>query len=346
VSRVVVGISGGVDSCVAALLLKRAGFEVVGAFLRLADDSSAPAKQSQALRTAQALGIELVELDGRQRFETQVVAPFVSEYLAGYTPNPCVICNPSVKFAMLAELADARAAEHIATGHYARVISAAGRRLILKSPHPKDQSYFLYALSQYQLERIIFPLGELTKPQVRAIALEAALPPARSRDSQEICFIPGGDYASFIAGRMKTPPAAGHFVSLTGEVLGVHEGIFRYTVGQRKGLGSFGQPMYVAAIDPAANTVTLCPAGECLGFALRAAEMNWSAFDNPGVAFKAQVKIRSGAPPAEAWIIPGEGESAVMRFTVPQRAITPGQAAVIYCGDTLIGGGVIREQLP
>lgn len=346
VSRVIVGLSGGVDSSVAAYLLQRGGFEVVGAWLRLMESGNSPEKAREAHAAAQALGIELVELDARERFEKQVVAPFVAEYLAGRTPNPCVLCNPAVKFGMLAELADTRSAEYIATGHYARVAAAPDRRLLLKAPHSKDQSYFLYSLSQNLLERVMFPLGDLTKAQVRAIAAEAALPAAENPDSQEICFIEGGDYARFILSRVKEPAAPGRFVGTNGEVLGKHDGVFRYTVGQRKGLGSFGEPMYVTAIDAETNTVVLGTAGACAGSALRVRDMRWAAFDDPGVPFKAQVKIRSAAPPAEAWVFPGPGAGAVMRFTQPQRAIAPGQTAVVYCGDTLLGGGVICERLP
>lgn len=346
VGRVVVGISGGVDSSVAAYLLKRGGWEVIGAWLNLSDSSGSPENARHARAAARALGIELVELDGRERFEKQVVAPFLSEYLAGRTPNPCVLCNPAVKLRLLAELADARAAEHIATGHYARTFPVPDRVLIAKAPHPKDQSYFLYALGQELLRRVMFPLGDLTKQQVRAIAREAALPAAGSGDSQEICFIPGGDYARFILSRIKEPAVPGRFVGINGGELGRHDGIYRYTVGQRKGLGSFGEPMYVVAIDAGTNTVTLGPAGACAGSALRARDMRWSAFEDPGVPFKAQVKIRSAAPPAEAWVVPGPGTDAQMRFTQPQRAIAPGQAAVVYCGDILLGGGVISERLP
>lgn len=344
--RVVIGLSGGVDSSVAAYLLKRRGYEVIGAWLRLADSDATPEKAREAHSAAQALGIELAELDGRERFEKQVVAPFVAEYVAGRTPNPCVLCNPAVKFGMLAQFADSRSAEFIATGHYARIVKAPDRRLLVKAPHAKDQSYFLYSLDQSLLQRVLFPLGDLTKEQVRVIASEAALPAAGSRDSQEICFIPDGDYARFILGRIKEPAVPGRFVGPGGEVLGAHKGVFRYTVGQRKGLGSFGEPMYVTAVDAKTNTVVLGPAGACEGSALRAGDMRWSAFEDPGVPFKAQVKIRSAAPPAEAWVIPEPGARAVMRFIHPQRAIAPGQAAVIYCGDTLIGGGVICERLP
>lgn len=340
-----VGMSGGVDSSVAALLLREEGCRVIGATLLLKPDGGETAREelADAERVARALGIAHRVVDLRERFRETVIAYFAEEYLSGATPNPCVRCNPEMKFAALLEIAREEGADGIATGHYARVEQAGGRFLLKKSSSAKDQSYFLHGLRQEQLARTRFPLGQLEKAEIRALAERYDLPVAQKRDSQEICFVAEGAYASFLCGLGLPLPGPGKFIGTDGEVLGEHRGILHYTVGQRKGLGAFGKPMYVTAIDEAANTVTLGEEEKLYARGCVVEGLNWSAFEKLEQPRRAEVKVRHQAEAVSAQLTP-EAEARVrVVFDTPVRAATPGQFAVFYEGDTVLGGGRITR---
>lgn len=341
--RVLAALSGGVDSTVAASLLLEAGHEVLGGSLRLCDrpggDDPAPAE------AAASLGIPFFRWDARARFEERVVAPFAAAYAAGRTPNPCALCNPRVKFALLLERARELGAERLATGHYARIAAgpAGAPRLLRGADRGKDQSYFLFGLERAWLGRILFPLGGLTKGEVRRLARERSLAVAERPESQEICFVPEGDAGAFAAARLPAGAGGpGAIVDRAGRRLGTHRGLAHYTVGQRRGLGfAAGSPRYVLALDAAANAVVVGAEGELWGRELSVAGVNWLV-DPPAGAFRAAVRIRSRHEPSPALLeTAGEGGWRV-RFDEPQRALTPGQAAVLYDGDSVLGGGWIE----
>lgn len=349
-------MSGGVDSSAAALLLLRAGYDVTGVTMRLcpdrlarqsgADASCPPDDIGDARRVARALGIDHIVLNFQDVFETNVIDYFAEQYAAGITPNPCIACNRHLKFGAMLRRARELGFDWIATGHYAVIEqNAAGRRLLKRAPTGKDQSYVLYSLTQEQLGRTLLPLGRLTKPQVRALAQEAGLPVAHKPDSQEICFVENNDYAGFIERYTGTAAPEGNFVDESGRVLGRHRGITHYTVGQRKGLGvSFGKPMYVTKIDAAHNTVTLGEEGSQYADSLIAADLNFIPFDALEAPVRAQVKARYQAQPAPALLVPLENGTLRVEFDRPQRAVTPGQAAVFYDGDLVLGGGTIQAR--
>jgi tRNA-specific 2-thiouridylase len=310
-----------------------------------------------ARRVAEHLGIPYYLVNQEARFEAEVVRPFVAEYLAGRTPVPCTLCNNHLKFDALIATARQIGAERIATGHYARNhYDAARGRWILSRPEDKlkDQTYFLFGLTQAQLSRTLFPLGEMQKPTVRQMAAEAGLALAEKPDSQEICFIPGGDYSAFLAAYLDEqsealPDSAGELVAATGEVLGRHQGIHGFTVGQRKGLGGAlavapnSGPRYVLAIHPDSHRVVVGGDRELLTRELRADRLNWIAIEGlaPSGTLRVQVKIRHRHEPAWA-VLRADGEDSVRAvFDEPQRAITPGQAAVFYDGEEVVGGGWI-----
>lgn len=346
--RVLVGMSGGVDSSAAAALLLEQGYEVVGATMDLLPDGPSP-DLADAERVAAALGIEHHVLPLQKEFAKEVIAPFCSEYLAGRTPNPCIFCNRAIKFGEMVKAADRLCCDLVATGHYARIEfdHSRGRFLLKRADTRKDQSYVLYHLSQQQLSRVLLPLAPYTKDEIRAIAARHALPVAQKGESQEICFVKNQDYASFVTaftGR-DTPP--GDFVDEEGRVIGRHKGILHYTIGQRKGLGqSFGRHMYVSKIDPETNTVCLVESGREYFFGLTATCLNAVAFDRFPASFEAQAMIRYQAKPAPCRVeLTGEGRAKVT-FQTPQRAVTPGQSVVFYEGDTVLGGGVIHAGIP
>ena len=347
--KILLGMSGGVDSSAAALLLKEQGYEVLGVTLLLRPDAvpDDPAGDAaDARRVADALGIEHRTVDLRETFRRDVIEYFTAEYAAGRTPNPCVACNRRIKFGAMLDLALEYGCDGVATGHYARVERdpASGRWLLLRAPTPKDQSYVLYQLMQRQLSRAVFPLAAYAKPEIRALAQRAGLPVANRPDSQEICFVPGDDYGAFLQSR-GIRPAPGSFVGLDGEILGTHRGIPFYTVGQRKGLGiSFGRPMYVTKIDAARNEITLGPEGSQYSASAVVSGVNWIPWETPPERLRAQVKARYQARPAAAEITPLPDGRALIRFDEPQRAVTPGQSAVFYDGDLVLGGGVICEK--
>ena len=341
-------MSGGVDSSATAVLLKERGEEIVGLSMQLWRDNGRCCSLDDlwdARRVATQLGIPYYVLNLEKDFEQTVVAPFVSTYLRGETPSPCILCNNYVKFHHLVERAAGIGADRVATGHYARVKfdAALGRWLLLRGKDPKkDQSYFLFGLTQEQLSKTLFPLGDLTKTEVREIARRAGLPTAEKAESQEICFVEGRSYAEFVeeyAGH-DTTPAAGEIVTETGEVVGKHAGIHKYTVGQRKGLVATGTPQYVVRIEPDFNRVVIGNDPLKTRFTVR--DLNWIAIEKLVEPIRCEVQIRNRFEPKPATVSVVEGQVTV-EFDEPQRAVTPGQGAVFYWNDVVVGGGWIKN---
>jgi tRNA-specific 2-thiouridylase len=358
--RIAVAMSGGVDSSVAALLLKEEGHEVIGLSMQLWDHSSEPGGTgrcctaddlSDARRVAWALDVPHYVLDLEREFAASVVRPFVESYLAGDTPIPCSACNSKVKFATLWDRARALGCGAVATGHYVRrgVDAVTGRAVLRKGADPeKDQSYFLWDLSPEQLEAARFPVGELTKEEVRAHARRAGLPTADKEESQEICFVPPGARAGDFVGRQAVRmgmalPSAGAIENTAGERIGSHEGHFRFTIGQRRGTGiAASERLYVLSIDAAANRVVVGPASELGAPEARAENVRFlsAAPDGP---FRAGVRVRHRSPEAPATVVPSADGSARILFDAPVRAVAPGQSCVFYDGDVVIGGGVLKR---
>ena len=353
-ARVLIGMSGGVDSSVAAWLLKDQGYEVVGVTMkvwpqdcisRAEDKCCGPQAIADARGVAHTLGIAHYVVDEAESFERQVIDYFTAEYQAGRTPNPCVMCNEKVKFGNLWAKARAIGAEFIATGHYAIVDHLEDRSVLRKGRDPKkDQSYFLFSLKQDQLRRALFPLGEMEKSEIRSIARRLGLKTADKVDSQEICFVPGNDYKAFLKSHLGSDRfQAGGIYNKWGERLGEHEGIEMFTIGQRKGLpGGSPKPMYVIDIDPETRRVVVGEAEDLIveEFEAEHVTWNWSGGEMPE-SVKCVVKIRYAHPGAEALVFPEPEGRARVTFLEPQRAVTPGQASVFYDGDQVIGGGWI-----
>ena len=335
-----VALSGGVDSAAAAVILKERGFDVRGLTLRLKPRNLADADIADAEGVAAALGIPLTVLDRREEFK-KITDYFCSEYLEGRTPNPCVICNPAVKFGEMLDYALAHGADCLATGHYAEIFKDTdGLYTVRCSPSHKDQTYFLCRLDQHILSHTVFPLSGISKDEARQKARLAGLAVAEKKDSQEVCFIPDNDYISFIE-REKNPEAApGDFIGTDGKVLGKHAGLYKYTVGQRKGLGAFGKPMYVISVNKADNTVTVGDNAELFKTHITVGDLSFLKGAPPAQKFESQVKIRCAAPKASARITVENGIASV-EFDDAQRAAAPGQTAAIYDGETLLGGGFI-----
>jgi tRNA-specific 2-thiouridylase len=350
--RVVVGMSGGVDSSVAAALLVEEGHEVIGVTLNLAGSDSRCCSlddADDARRVADGLGIRFYVANYKDRFREEVIEPFADAYLAGRTPIPCVTCNKRFKFDYLLARGRALGADAVATGHYARIVPGADGtpRLLRGEDAGKDQSYFLFNLAPEQLARIRFPLGALCKDEVRSRARELGLATAEKPESQEICFVPDGDYAAVVERiRPGAAPGKGDVVDEQGTLLGHHSGIHRYTVGQRRGLGVSGsEPRYVVRIDAAANRVVVGPAASLVANEARVEHVSWTRAAAPAASLQAEVKIRYRDVPVPARVAPdGEG-GAEVRFDAPVRAVTPGQAAVFYRGDEVLGGGWIAGGL-
>ena len=344
--KALVAMSGGVDSAVAAYLTKSAGLEVLGSTLVLLEgDDGSNCRDAQSI--CRQLNIPFLPLAMEQTFAQKVICPFIAAYERGATPNPCVLCNRNLKFGALLEKALELGCEKLVTGHYARVVQENGRFLLKKGlDESKDQSYVLYCLTQEQLSHIWLPLGEITKAQARAIALEQGFVSANRPDSQDICFIPDGDYAAFIRGKTGRDYPQGDFVDPQGKVLGRHKGLIHYTVGQRRGLGvSAAQPLYVQQLDIPQNRVVLCTKQELFRRELVADDFHWIAFDAPPQRVPCKARCRYHQPEQDAVAIPREDGTVLVRFLEPQRAITPGQAVVLYDGDTVLGGGTIRQVL-
>ena len=354
--RIVVAMSGGVDSSVAAALLAEQGHEVVGLSMQLYDQAEGQTGFGSccslddlydARRVAAAINIPHYILNFERQFDEQVISNFVGEYLHGRTPLPCAHCNTDLKFATLAERARGFGADRVATGHYARVArnETTGRYLLMRGlDSSKDQAYFLFALTQDQLAHAVFPVGDRPKAEVREYARRRRLPVADKPDSQEICFVPDRDYASFVARRAPSLQV-GSIVDEDGRIVGAHDGIHRFTVGQRKGLrlasASNGRPWYVLAVQPSANQVVVGPRSSLERTTLIAAGVNWIARQPSGPA-RTSVQIRHRHPPAPATVHAMSADRAEVVFDAPQIAITPGQAAVFYDGDVVVGGGWIE----
>ncbi|MGI8554373.1 MAG: tRNA 2-thiouridine(34) synthase MnmA [Dehalococcoidia bacterium] len=350
--RVVVGMSGGVDSCVAAALLHEQGYEVIGITMRLwtlEHPDAAPGRQhccsvedaDDAREVAAALGFPYYLQNFEREFNARVVDYFVEEYQRGRTPNPCLACNEHIKFRSLLQRALALGADYLATGHYARRTEQDGFHSLRRALDvEKDQSYVLYTLGQAELARVLFPLGEYTKAEVRAIARRLQLPVADKPDSEEICFVPDNNYRNFLRERIEAP--AGEMVDSSGQVIGSHEGIVDYTVGQRRGLGAFGDRRYVIELQPMQNRVVVGSQAELFSNSLIAERVHYVQGVAPSPGTPLEVKIRYKSVPSPAVIYPTP-DGAELRFEQPQRAITPGQAVVFYDGDAVVGGGIIAH---
>lgn len=349
-------MSGGVDSSSAAALLIEQGYDVVGITLKLwpqdcvsraEDKCCGPQAVMDARSVCHKLGIPYYLIDEAEDFQREVIQYFAEEYKAGRTPNPCVVCNEKLKFGTFIRRARQLGADFIATGHYARIETCdrTGRKLLKRGRDlRKDQSYFLFSLRQDQLATVLFPLGDLNKSETREVARECSLKTADKEESMEICFVPDNDYGGFLRKAELVQSHRGEIVDLAGKVLGHHEGIEFFTIGQRKGLGiSSPRPLYVIRLEPAHNRVVVGDDTHLLRDSLTIERCNWIPFAQPPESFEVNAKIRYNHPGTPARIIPGENGTARVEFPEPQRAVTPGQACVLYQDDLVVGGGWIAD---
>ena len=355
--RVVVAMSGGVDSSVAAALLVEQGYDVVGMMMRLWSEETVggrvhnrcctPDQMADARRIADRLGIPFYVLDTKDVFRNTVVEFFIDQHRHGVTPNPCMECNRHIRFDFLQKNALALDAEYLATGHYARIGRDEQGRFLLKRAvdEHKDQSYVLSVMGQAQLNHALFPVGEYSKPEIRQTAERLGLPTASKKDSQDLCFIGDGNYRRFLAEHAPDVMVAGPIVRTNGDVIGQHEGLANYTIGQRKGLGVHSlEPMYVIGMSPYRNALIVGTQDELGQRELTANRVNWVSGEAPAEPFRAEVKIRYKANPLPAWIEPLVPDRITVHFDEPLRDITPGQGAVVYDGDVCLGGGIIERQ--
>lgn len=350
--KAMIAMSGGVDSSVAAYLMQEAGFDCIGGTMLLCDETllgktDIPSPARDASLVAERLHMPFYAFEECRAFCQKVVEPFIAAYEQGLTPNPCIFCNKEIKFRLLLDKALSLGCDYIVTGHYAKIRQdeATGRFLLYKAPDEnKDQSYFLAGLRQDQLSHVLFPLGELTKDQVRQIALEQEFVTATKKDSQDICFIPDGEYFSFMKRYTGKNYPQGDYLDLSGKVVGKHQNAVSYTLGQRKGLGvALGAPMYVCAKDMENNTVTLGPEEELFATTLIAEDVNFLPFETLEAPITVTAKARYRHKPQEATVYPMEDGKMKVVFSAPQRALTPGQALVLYDGDLVVGSGTITE---
>jgi len=354
--RVVIAMSGGVDSSVAAHFLVKQGYDVIGLFMRLGSDTSTPSSDVKvatccsaedardAASVAASLNIPFYVINFKEEFDS-IIEYFCAEYLQGKTPNPCIICNQKLKFGKLLRFADYLGADYVATGHYARVEKHNDRYILRKGMDTKkDQSYVLFPLNQTQLSRALFPLGGMTKDEVRNKATELNMKTKDKPESQEICFVTGNSYSDLITERVGSQIGTGSLKDTSGKILGTHDGIHNFTIGQRKGLHiALGKPRYVVDIDPGQNTVTIGTADELLKDTFIVNDVNWITIERLERELHASVKIRYKNDETPAIIYPLENNRVRVKFEHPQRAIAPGQAAVFYDGDLIMGGGWIER---
>lgn len=337
--RVLAAMSGGVDSTVCAALLKDMGYEVVGVTMLLSPETDPADAESSCRR----LGIEFHAVDMRQDFQNCVIDPFIDAYLTGLTPNPCVLCNKALKFGRLFEIADQLGCKYLATGHYVRKTGSPGAwSVTVAEDISKDQSYVLYNLTQAQLDRLLFPMGDITKAQAREIARRYGLEVADKEESQDICFIPDGDYAAYISAHRPDALKPGDFLDQDGKVIGRHKGVAAYTLGQRRGLGlPMGSRVYVVAKDAEKNTVTVGTEDALFTDTVSVKDVVFTAGEAPQGEIEVTARLRYNQRAQRAWLT-AEGSHVTLRFEKPQRAATPGQAAVFYVGDDVLGGGTIE----
>jgi tRNA-specific 2-thiouridylase len=355
-TRVVVAMSGGVDSSVAAALLVELGYDVIGMMMRLWSEETVaggahnrcctPEQMNDARRIADKLGIPFYVLDTQDVFRNTIVEYFIDQHRQAFTPNPCIECNRHIRFTYLLNNALALDADYLATGHYARVSQASNSEYLLKKgiDESKDQSYVLSILQQKHLKRVKFPVGEFPKSEVRALAAKFGLPTASKKDSQDLCFLGDGDYRRFLTDFAPDVMAPGPIVLKSGEVIGEHQGLANYTIGQRKGLGvTYESPLYVLATNPYKNALIVGTHDELGQQSLTAKRVSWVSNHHPVEPFRAEVKIRYKAKPALATIEPLNEERIRITFDDPMRDITPGQGAIIYDGEVCLGGGIIER---
>ncbi|MBR3791577.1 MAG: tRNA 2-thiouridine(34) synthase MnmA [Clostridia bacterium] len=345
--KVMVGMSGGVDSSAAALILLEQGYDVYGATMRLipqSDDELDKTAEIDAKKVCDQLGIKHYVFDMREEFKKYVVDYFVEEYINARTPNPCIACNKHLKFGLMLERALEMGMDYIATGHYARIEHKDGEyKLKMSDAQNKDQSYVLYNLNQFILSHTLMPLGDYTKEEIRQKCIDNEICVANKSESMEICFVKDDDYVRFIKEYSGYNSIPGKIYDTKGNEIGIHNGLINYTIGQRKGIGAYGRPMFVLKIDGENNSLILGEKGMEFSSVIYADGVNYLSGQIPKEEFSLEVKIRYQAKPAEATIVPQEDNSVKILLKTPQRAITPGQSVVFYDGDYVVGGGIVRD---